>query len=180
MVNGFDTTPVDAELRHCPACDTYSRRTATVCDQCGYDFMGALDANDSGLLTRPLRHSPNRLHIERSQQESCATSTIFLQFLPSGTVVPATVKHTLVLGRLPQPEDDEFINLTVFNGEEHGVSRQHCAFRRRGTALLVTDLGTTNGTYLNGQRLKPHTDHVIVHGDKLILGSLHLIVSFGS
>jgi hypothetical protein len=170
---------VETELRHCPACDTYSRQTATVCDQCGYNFTDALDASDPAPITRPLKRAPDNLHIERSQRNSHASGIIYLQFLPSGTVVPASVNHTLLLGRLPQPEDDEFINLTAFNGEDHGVSRQHCAFRRQGTTLLVTDLGSTNGTYLNGQRLRPHTDHVVVHGDKLILGSLHLIVSFG-
>ena len=34
-----------------------------------------------------------------------------------------------------------------------GISRQHCAFENRGETFLVQDLGSSNGTYVNGKKV---------------------------
>ena len=36
------------------------------------------------------------------------------------------------------------------------VSRQHCQLQRRGLVVEVTDLGSSNGTFMDGKRLPPH------------------------
>jgi predicted component of type VI protein secretion system len=52
----------------------------------------------------------------------------------------------------------------------HFISQHHCAIWSRGDQLLVRDLGSTNGTYLN--------DHAVAgqqearHGDRLKIGPL--------
>ncbi len=38
--------------------------------------------------------------------------------------------------------------------EEDGVSRQHVAFNRQGPIHVLRDLGSTNGTFLNGRRVQ--------------------------
>jgi pSer/pThr/pTyr-binding forkhead associated (FHA) protein len=48
------------------------------------------------------------------------------------------------------------------------VSRRHCVLTRAGGEVLVRDLGSTNGTYINGQRvasarLKPGDEMSIAH-----------------
>ncbi len=37
--------------------------------------------------------------------------------------------------------------------DDAGVSRAHARFEQRGSSLWVTDLGSRNGTYLNGERI---------------------------
>jgi len=34
------------------------------------------------------------------------------------------------------------------------LSRRHCIFSREGSAILVEDLGSTNGTFVNGKRVE--------------------------
>jgi pSer/pThr/pTyr-binding forkhead associated (FHA) protein len=41
----------------------------------------------------------------------------------------------------------------------------------------VIDLGSTNGTRLNGHRLTPHTRQVVYDGDELLLGRLAIHVT---
>jgi pSer/pThr/pTyr-binding forkhead associated (FHA) protein len=54
------------------------------------------------------------------------------------------------------------------------VSRQHCLLRVRGQTVLVRDLGSTNGTLVNGVRL---IDECTLHaGDTVQLGTLVLEV----
>ena len=49
-----------------------------------------------------------------------------------------------------------------------GVSRQHVRIERRGGSLVLTDLGSSNGTYVNGQRIGEPTE--LFNGDQIRLG----------
>ena len=52
------------------------------------------------------------------------------------------------------------------------VSRAHARVYARGEALHVEDLGSTNGTFLNGRRLTEGKEVRARDGDELILGAL--------
>jgi pSer/pThr/pTyr-binding forkhead associated (FHA) protein len=54
------------------------------------------------------------------------------------------------------------------------VSRVHARFERKGTELVLQDLGSSNGTSLNG---KPIQEPVTVHaGDRVRFGSLEFVL----
>lgn len=102
---------------------------------------------------------------------------VTLQFLPSGICLPVTLKEPMILGRVAFEEHQSF-GLSRIGAYEHGVSRQHCSLRRDGSHLVITDLNSTNGTYLNGERLIPWQDYNVADGARIILGSLHVTVYF--
>jgi len=52
---------------------------------------------------------------------------------------------------------------------EPNISRRHCRVEPHGEALLVTDLGSTNGTFLNGKRLEAPAE--VLPGSIFCLGS---------
>jgi pSer/pThr/pTyr-binding forkhead associated (FHA) protein len=56
------------------------------------------------------------------------------------------------------------------------VSRHHATVTASKEALTVEDLGSTNGTYVNGSRAEEAS---LTAGDELIIGKFHLIVSQG-
>jgi len=41
---------------------------------------------------------------------------------------------------------------------DSGVSRKHIAIERRGDRVFVKDLGSTNGSFVNGARLDPEAE----------------------
>ncbi len=49
------------------------------------------------------------------------------------------------------------------------ISRTHVRIEARGDSVYVTDLDTTNGTFLNGVRLNPNQEALLRDGDKLVL-----------
>jgi two-component system cell cycle response regulator len=51
---------------------------------------------------------------------------------------------------------------------DDGVSREHAAVLREGGKMVLTDLGSTNGTFCNGARV-PRQE--LVDGDKISIGS---------
>jgi diguanylate cyclase (GGDEF)-like protein len=53
---------------------------------------------------------------------------------------------------------------------DDGVSRFHCKLHDDTDAILVEDLGSRNGTYLNGERLTPGLRR-LVEGDRLQIGT---------
>jgi len=56
------------------------------------------------------------------------------------------------------------------------VSREHARFSVDANGLSVTDLGSTNGTYVNGTRQEAGK---LEEGDELMIGKFHLRVSRG-
>jgi hypothetical protein len=69
------------------------------------------------------------------------------------------------------------LDLTPYEGAELGVSRQHALLRPTTSRLLVLDLGSVNGTYLNETALdKTNPAAEVSDGDVLSFGKLHLKV----
>jgi len=56
------------------------------------------------------------------------------------------------------------------------VSREHARFSVDSGGLSMTDLASTNGTYVNGRR---HEAGKLHEGDRLLIGKFHLRVSRG-
>jgi pSer/pThr/pTyr-binding forkhead associated (FHA) protein len=64
------------------------------------------------------------------------------------------------------------IDLVDCNALEKGVSRRHAAFVRYNNNITIVDLGSVNGTFLNGERLEADVPHSFNPGDDLRLGTL--------
>lgn len=79
-------------------------------------------------------------------------------------------------GTSPKPH----IDLEAYGGREGGVSRLHSRLSRKGEQWFIEDLGSTNGTFLNGSKLPPHQKIPIHEGDTIAFGRLELEVSIDS
>ncbi|MEO0564900.1 MAG: FHA domain-containing protein, partial [Chloroflexota bacterium] len=62
---------------------------------------------------------------------------------------------------------------------EKGVSRVHAVIEREEDTLTIMDMGSSNGTYLNGQRLAQNQPRVIRDGDEIRFGKLTTRIYFG-
>ena len=58
------------------------------------------------------------------------------------------------------------------------VSRQHCKICLSEDSVTVRDLGSSNGTFVNGYQLEPDTDYEIAPDSELALGGIKFIVRF--
>lgn len=70
------------------------------------------------------------------------------------------------------------VDLTPYGALDRGVSREHCALHIDGDKIFVTDLGSTNGTWLATERLIPHQPRQLRKGEELLLGRLPVQVLF--
>jgi hypothetical protein len=84
----------------------------------------------------------------------------------NGNSVSLTKAET-TLGRLPE------CDVVV---DDPGVSRQHARIRRAETGFVLSDLGSTNGTFVNEQ---PVQDHLLADGDRITIGETLLVFRGG-
>jgi pSer/pThr/pTyr-binding forkhead associated (FHA) protein len=91
--------------------------------------------------------------------------------------VPIGDKRQLRMGRRATQSGQLLdIDLQPFKAEEMGVSRMHCAIEIIDNQLHIADLGSTNGTFLNGLRI--HEPRPLRNGDLLRIGNLTMTIRF--
>jgi FHA domain len=78
---------------------------------------------------------------------------------------------TLTIGRTPD-------NQLVVNDPK--TSSHHAEIRPDGQGYSITDLGSTNGTFVNGQRLTPHVPRQLNTGDAIRIGDTQYNYEGGS
>src|SRR5258708_7351936 len=52
-----------------------------------------------------------------------------------------------------------------------GISRNHCPFLNKSDSFVLQDLGSSNGTYVNGRKI---TEHYLNDADEVIIGKYTL------
>lgn len=70
------------------------------------------------------------------------------------------------------------LDLSVYGAGPLGVSRQHALLRPSQNGLFLIDLGSTNGTFYNGQRLREGVPQKLKDNDTLTFGRLHFNIKF--
>ena len=102
-----------------------------------------------------------------------------------GLVIDGAPQHVIlegrpeyILGREGAEQVIPDLNLNPYGAREKGVSRVHAALRRDRTQVLLIDLGSTNGTRLNGKPLAAHQPIRVENGDEIRLGKLILTINF--
>ncbi|CAI9291128.1 unnamed protein product [Lactuca saligna] len=74
----------------------------------------------------------------------------------------------VTVGRVPEKAD---IVIPVAT-----VSGMHARFQKKGGALLLTDLGSTNGTFIDEKRLTPGVQSVVTPGRYVTFGDTNLAI----
>ena len=124
----------------------------------GYHFMGAVSVE----LTVDNELKPGRFTVTSRMKETVGPAGVGALVLPSGERV-ALGGQVVSIGRLTECT----IPLTDGN-----VSRRHCEVRSSSRGYVVVDLGSTNGTKVNGLRIQG--EQALQDGDIVSVGSTHL------
>jgi pSer/pThr/pTyr-binding forkhead associated (FHA) protein len=69
------------------------------------------------------------------------------------------------------------IDLAPFDAQRKGISRRHAVLLRYRGVLHVLDLGSVNGTFVNGERLVADVPQPLRAGDELRLAGLALFIA---
>jgi pSer/pThr/pTyr-binding forkhead associated (FHA) protein len=86
------------------------------------------------------------------------------------------LSQTVIVGRGGQDDTTPSLDLSKYGGLDSGVSRVHARFVYRDHTLFVEDLGSTNGTRINGLKLVPREPMRLRNGDEIEFGQLPVTV----
>ncbi|MBN1122820.1 MAG: FHA domain-containing protein [Anaerolineae bacterium] len=81
----------------------------------------------------------------------------------------------ITIGRLTD-ETPVDLDLNPYHAEEYGVSREHAMLRPSDESLLISDLGSTNGTYYEGSKVVLGQPKPIKNGSVISFGKLNFWV----
>jgi len=124
----------------------------------GYHFMGPVSVS----LLIDENTKPGRFSVASTMRESGGGVGVGTLVMPSGERIPMK-GGTIVVGRLP----DSGIPINDAN-----VSRRHAEFRSSGSSFVIADLGSTNGTKVNGTRISG--EQQLRDGDIVSVGGVHI------
>lgn len=182
----------------CPYCGSIVPKRALSCRTCKRLFvqLDVTETTDAQGKTRKVVAFPKEKIAPREQtddgestSDSTKISPLLLEPLKLHEValfveaqaIPliVAVAPLAILGRHGQHESNQpQIDLVPFGAFEKGVSRFHACLRREQSVFEIEDLASSNGTWLNGQRLLASQPTVLQAGDTIRLGQLKMQVMF--
>ena len=95
-----------------------------------------------------------------------ASGTLVLRMGKLSANYPVT-KDAVVIGR-PDSGVQSYPDLEI--EIDDAVSRRHAEVRRREGSYFVVDSMSTNGTFLNGEKLDPYKEYPLTPGDRIRIG----------
>jgi pSer/pThr/pTyr-binding forkhead associated (FHA) protein len=83
------------------------------------------------------------------------------------------------LGRFePDRRQPDELDLSPYGASERGVSRFHAQLSFKNNQVFITDLQSTNGTYVRGVKVVPYVPTRVCKGDEVRLGRFPFQIMF--
>ena len=119
---------------------------------------------------------------ERFMDFEIPTKGMVLIHLETSQPLAIVDEKAFILGRESEKVQSRkpLVDLTEYNAFDYGISRTHALIQKTRDGYQITDLNSTNGTWLENQRLVPQTPAPLESGDRIRLGRLHILVFYFS
>lgn len=158
----------------CPFCKTVHVDNTIFCSECGNYLL-----EDASRKTDPLDIDETGWAGDVTDAAKTAPPfdpgtrplAIRLKIGPNHREVEMPLDKVIHIGRV-DPASNVFPEVDVTNdgAQASSVSRRHVKISRQAGMVVVEDMGSVNGTYINGKRLDPYLPEALNDGDTLQLG----------
>jgi hypothetical protein len=165
----------------CPHCHHQELSGALFCSECGARLVVSespttqgIERNQTGLLMFQTRQAAPPSQAVAAGTDETAVS---LHLIESGMILHLAGQTEFTLGRIAEGQPIlPDIDLSPYEAYSQGVSRLHASLKLNNQRIFITDLGSSNGTRVNGQKIAANTDYPVNHGDVISLGKFKIQV----
>ena len=175
----------------CPACKMRNETGAILCTYCNTP----LPSNEDRQKTRILHHPQEvtgtlpdtfdeylgapPINRERFMNFEIPSKGIVLINLEDGQPVAMQEEEAFILGRVSAEikTREPLADLTSL-GIDYGISRTHALIRKTKDGYQITDLNSSNGTWLENDRLIPQKPYDVDSGDRIRMGRLNVLIFY--
>lgn len=159
-------------MNTCPYCAHENRLGMLFCEECGQPLVEGMSV---AAHTKKLESAGGELAAKATWGTARFghDASIIVHVRDAAEPLIIQPAKRTVLGRQDANSTQKpDVDLSSFGALEKGVSRIHAVIARSEGTLTLTDMGSVNGTHLNGQRLMPDEPRVLRDGDEIRLGKL--------
>jgi len=158
----------------CPSCGKRHPENTLFCDECGAYLLVEGHKRTDPLAVEDVDWMEADFGITSPlESEDARPIAIRLSIVGSGRQIEFPLSKEVSIGRLDATTATyPDIDLTNDGGLEKGVSRRHAKITRKGSEVFLEDLGSVNGTLLNGKRLTPYLPHALRDDDEVRVGRI--------
>ena len=159
----------------CSKCKHGNMTGTLFCAECGTQLVGKdtliTQVINTGNLPKPKEQTKSDSYQSFNGEDAWGS----LHLLDTGQVLPLAMRNEFTMGRVNegQPIMPD-IDLSPYQAYAAGVSRLHAVIKRDGPRMIFMDLGSANGSYLNGKKLMPNVEQLVKHGDIIALGKMKI------
>lgn len=185
-------SPASPGHQKCGTCGHLNRVGVLICENCGTSLIAAaatilgtqkFDKNPVAPAASAADPKLNTAEVNALLSAGAALfdETMILRLEVEGSPTPILVypREETSLGRRdPAGGTIPDVDLTSYAAYRMGVSRRHAILKLADARLQLVDLGSSNGTMLNGVKLAPHQPRTLHDGDTIMLGKMNLRVIY--
>jgi hypothetical protein len=169
----------------CPTCGTENEVTRVICASCGVSLVGVDPSEEFGASALPPASSAPSPEVRCRECDASNTAALDrcvycdarLKDAPCRTFVVSLlwpwgtedVRESLLVGRDPPAPPALVAKLSA--GGFDNVSRKHAKLIVAEGKVSIVDMGSSNGTFVNGVRLQPNVPVELESGTKLRFAS---------
>jgi len=169
-------------MQLCPNCSHRNRPGVIFCENCGASLIGKAPLSTRSIGTKALPPAADEVSasIATAGTDVFKPGMLLRMEVEGAEPILLEPKQETIFGRRdPATGGMPDVDLTPFAGYRMGVSRRHASIKLTDDNHLdLWDLGSSNGTFLNGTRLPAHKPHTIHDGDEIRFGQMVMRVYF--
>jgi hypothetical protein len=164
---------------NCKICKNQEYRGAFFCSECGSQLLSdqELDIDTLVIPSRDGNTEPGQAKNPGELAEGLSDFGLYNADRDQYLEIPSSHEFTIgrfVEGQVITPD----VDLNPFEAYDQGISRLHATIRYvpKSQNYFVVDLGSANGTFVNGYEIPANSEVPIKHGDKVKFGKLEFTV----
>lgn len=156
----------------CPNCNHEEMLGAMFCSECGAR-LDAAEGWPTNNFDSPFDFSAEEPVPPAVEEPPFSGARLLLHLYHHNAYIRLENDRDYSLGRISEGQKVlPDIDLAAYDAYKNGVSRVHASIMIEPRRISVLDLGSSNGTILNGRRLTPQVPYALSDGDILVLGKL--------